>query len=327
MNQAADGVALLDLDPTESFAQDVIDGLSQPRKQLPCKYLYDERGSILFDMICELDEYYPTRTELGIMQANAVEIVEQLGSRCLLIEFGSGSSLKTRTLLDHLHEPAGYVPIDISREHLMKSVQLLAEEYADVEILPVCADFHEEFDVPATLRSPNRRVVYNPGSTIGNCTPDEAAAMLRSIARLCGEGGGLLIGVDLKKDPQILKPAYNDRQGVTAEFNLNILTRINRELDANFQVDAFEHQAIYNEELGRMEMHLLSKGDQTVSVCDEEIEFVAGETIHTENSHKYGHEDFVQLAAKAGWIAQESWIDEDRLFSVHYLTVDSSRGT
>ena len=323
MNRSADGMALLDLDPTESFAEEVIDGLTQPRKQLPCKYLYDEQGSILFDRICDLDEYYPTRTELRIMQDYAQEIVEQLGPRCLLIEFGSGSSLKTRMLLDHLQQPAGYVPIDISREHLMKSVHSLSESYPHVDILPVCMDFHEDFDVPTTRHPPRRRVVYNPGSTIGNCTPDEAEVMLRNIARLCGVGGGLLIGVDLKKDPQTLERAYDDRQGITAKFNLNILTRINRELDADFQVDAFEHKAIFNEEHGRVEMHLLSKEKQTVTVGDEEIEFAAGETIHTENSHKYDRKDFIQLAAEAGWSSQNVWVDDDRLFSVHYLTVTS----
>ncbi len=323
MDCSTGGVELVDHDPTEFFAQEVVEGLSQPQKELPCKYLYDEHGSILFDKICMLEEYYPTRTELGIMQTYAEEIVEELGTCCLLIEFGSGSSLKTRTLLEHMHEPAGYVPVDISREHLLKSVQSLAVSFPNVEILPVCADFHEEFDVPSPRIMPKRRVVYHPGSTIGNCTPDEAIVMLRDIGRICGVGGGLLIGVDLKKDVEILERAYNDQQGVTAEFNLNILTRINRELDANFRLDAFQHKAIYNDDLGRVEMHLLSKDDQMVTVHDEEISFVAGETIHTENSHKYDRDDFVALADEAGWKSQHVWIDADRLFSVHYLTLDS----
>lgn len=323
MDCSTDGLDLIDHDPTEFFAQEVIEGLTQPQKVLPCKYLYDEHGSILFDKICNLQEYYPTRTEVGIMQQYAEEIVAELGARCLLIEFGSGSSLKTRTLLEHMHEPAGYVPIDISREHLLKSAQSLSESYPEVEILPVCADFHEEFEVPAPRKSAKRRVVYNPGSTIGNCTPAEAVVMLHDIARICGDGGGLLIGVDLKKDVAILEQAYNDPAGVTAEFNLNILTRINRELDADFQVDAFEHKAIYNDDLSRVEMHLMSKEDQTVAVHDEEIPFAAGETIHTENSHKYDRDDFVALAAKAGWTSQHVWIDSDRLFSVHYLTFGS----
>jgi len=327
MSRSADSIAFVDLDPTEKFAEEVIDGLTQPRKQLPCKYLYDEQGSILFDRICELDDYYPTRTELRIMRDNVVEIVEQLGPRCLLIEFGSGSSLKTRILLDRMQEPAGYVPIDISREHLMKSVHALAAAYPQVDILPMCVDFHETFDVPTTRHPPQRRVVYHPGSTIGNCTPDEAAMMLRSIARLCGVGGGLLIGVDLKKDVQTLERAYNDSQGITAKFNLNILRRINRELDADFHVEAFEHKAIFNEELDRVEMHLLSKDNQTVTVCDEEIELTAGETIHTENSHKYDPRDFIQLATTAGWSSRKVWVDDDRLFSVHFLVVASSPAT
>lgn len=322
MNRSTEELALVDLDPTENFCQEVIQGLSKTQKTLPCKYFYDERGSLLFDKICDLDEYYPTRTELRIMQKHAEDIVEHLGSRCLLIEFGSGSSLKTRTLLDHMREPAAYVPVDISREHLMKSVQSLAEAYPQVEILPVCADFHEVFDVPEPQRAPHRRVVYNPGSTIGNCTPDEAVVMLGGVAELCGEGGGLLIGVDLKKDIAILERAYNDKQGVTAAFNLNILRRINSELDADFELDDFRHKAIYNEALGRVEMHLISKHKQTVTIRGERIEFEAGESIHTENSHKYHHDDFVQLATQAGWSPQRVWVDEQQLFSVHYLTVD-----
>lgn len=323
MECSTDGLDLIDHDPTEFFAQEVVAGLTQPQKVLPCKYLYDEHGSILFDKICNLQEYYPTRTEVGIVQQYAEEIVAELGTRCLLIEFGSGSSLKTRTLLEHLHEPAGYVPIDISREHLLKSAQSLSESYPEVEILPVCADFHEKFELPDPRKNVKRRVVYNPGSTIGNCTPAEAVVMLHDIARICGDGGGLLIGVDLKKDAAILEQAYNDSAGVTAKFNLNILTRINRELDADFQVDAFEHKAIYNDDQSRVEMHLMSKEDQTVTVHDAEIPFAAGETIHTENSHKYDRDDFVALAAEAGWTSQHVWIDSDRLFSVHYLTFGS----
>ncbi|HVF11165.1 MAG TPA: L-histidine N(alpha)-methyltransferase, partial [Abditibacteriaceae bacterium] len=247
-----------DFEPqADCFREEVLHGLQQPQKELPCKYFYDERGSHLFDQICRLEEYYPTRTELAIMQEHAGAMAQLLGRGCLLIEYGSGSSLKTRVLLDHLAAPAAYVPIDISRAHLMRSAGRLAAAYPGLKVLPVCADYTTDFTLPTCHRPIARKAVYFPGSTIGNFDPTQAQNFLCHIAEICGVGGGLLIGIDLKKDACILEPAYNDARGVTAAFNLNLLRRINRELGADFQLDRFQHYAFYNEELGRIEMHLV----------------------------------------------------------------------
>ncbi len=306
--------------PADTFLADVLEGLAEPQKTLPCKYFYDEVGSQLFDAICELDEYYPTRTELAIMEEHASEMATLIGPRSLLIEYGSGSSVKTRWLLDHLHEPAAYVPIDISKDHLLASAQKLAALYPHIEILPVCADFHQTFLIPSSKKKVGCKLVYFPGSTIGNFMPDEAAAFLRSVANNVGSGGALLIGVDLKKDRAILEAAYNDAKRVTARFNLNLLTRINRELGADFELAAFDHVATYNESLGRVESYLVSSCDQSVKLNGTSFTFTKGERIHTENSYKFDVPQFEAFARAAGFDVERVWIDENRLFSVQYLT-------
>lgn len=304
----------------EIFLQDVIRGLRSPNKSIPCKYFYDERGSCLFDQICDLDEYYPTRTELAIMREYGEEMASCVGSGCLLIEYGSGSSTKTRVLLDHLRDPAAYVPIDISREHLERSAADLARTYTGLQVLPVCADYTRDFTLPTGSRPASHRVVYFPGSTIGNFSIDEARSFLARIAGVCGVGGGLLIGVDLKKDPEILERAYNDRKGVTAAFNLNVLARINRELGADFALDNYRHQAVYNRQSGRIEMYIVSQREQVVHLGDQEFPFAQGDRILTECSCKYGLDEFAQLAASVGLKVERVWTDDQRLFSVQYLT-------
>jgi dimethylhistidine N-methyltransferase len=299
---------------------EVLAGLGRRRKRLPCKYFYDAAGSRLFDEICQLDEYYLTRTELAIMHRHAAEMCDAIGSNALLVEYGSGSSTKTRVLLDHLRSPAGYVPIDISGEHLTMSAEALARAYPGLDVLPVCADYTRALHLPEPATSPARRVVYFPGSTIGNFEPDDALDFLRSIARVCGGGGGLLVGVDLKKDPAVLHAAYNDARGVTAAFNLNLLARLNGELGADFDLDAFAHYAFYNPRPGRIEMHLLSRCRQTVSFGGAEfVTFEEGESVFTESSYKYACADFARLARKAGFSPKQIWTDADRKFSVHYL--------
>ncbi len=301
------------------FLDDTLTGLREEPKRLPCKYFYDETGSALFDRICDLPEYYPTRTERAIMAAHADAMADEIGADALLVEYGSGSSLKTRLLLDVLERPAGYVPVDISRAHLLKSAAAIETEYLDLEVLPVAADFTTSFTLPEPERAARRRVVYFPGSTIGNFTEKGAVALLEGVAECCGPGGALLIGVDLRKDVDTLERAYDDSAGVTAAFNRNLLVRMNRELGADFDVDAFEHSAVWVEDAGRIEMHLVSRSDQAVSLDGEEIEFERGESICTEHSHKYTLEGFAALAARAGFRVQEVWTDEDALFSVQLL--------
>ncbi len=310
----------IDLEPrTRTLLDDVLDGLGQDVKCLPCKYFYDEQGSHLFDEICELDEYYPTRTELAIMDDHVDEMAACLGPRCLLIEFGSGSGRKTEVLLESLDDPVGYVPIDISREHLIASAERLDERFPDLEVLPVCADYTSDYEIPEPARPARRRAIYFPGSTIGNFRHHEAVDFLARAAHACGRGGALLIGADLVKDPAILERAYNDAKGVTAAFNLNLLARINRELDADFDLDAFRHRAIWNEEEARIEMYLESVAEQTVAIDGRNFHFAAGETILTEHSHKYTLPSFARLAAGAGFEVERVWTDQDDLFSVQYL--------
>jgi dimethylhistidine N-methyltransferase len=291
-----------DLAPERASIRDeVLGGLRRRPKELPPKLFYDERGSQLFDQICELEEYYPTRTEMAIMQAHAHEMAALVGPDSLLIEYGSGSSLKTRLLLDCLAAPAGYVPIDISREHLLRSAERLAAAYPAIEILPVWADYTAGLTLPRPARRVARAVAYFPGSTIGNCHPHEAVRLLRQIAELVGPGGGLLIGVDLQKDRATLERAYDDRAGVTAAFNLNMLARINRELGADFRLDQFRHRALYNEQVDRIEMHLISQRSQLVDVDGVSIAFDAGESILTECSYKYSVAAFGALAHAGGF--------------------------
>jgi L-histidine N-alpha-methyltransferase len=304
------------------FLRDVIDGLSCAPKILPCKYFYDARGSELFDRICDLEEYYPTRCEAEVLRLHAADMADLFGPRCILIEYGSGSSRKTRLLLDRLREPAAYVPVDISAEHLLLSSRALALRYPGLAIRPLAADFTRPFALPP-LPAADRRVVFFSGSTVGNFQPAEAVGLLVHIARLTGSGGGLLIGVDLKKDRTTLERAYDDPAGVTAAFNLNLLVRMNRELGADFATERFKHRATYNESIGRIEMHLVSTEAQTVHVGDRTFRFAKGETICTEYSYKYSIDEFRALAARAGFGVDCVWTDSDSLYSVQYLIVRS----
>ena len=303
------------------FLRDVISGLRTSPKCLPCKYFYDQRGSQLFDRICQLDEYYLTRAELALMDQFAPEMGAQIGAGVMLVEYGSGSSVKTRYLLDGLPDAAAYVPVDISGEHLQETARELASDYPRIEVLPVCADFTQDFDLPRSRRPATHAAVYFPGSTIGNFLPARAAGLLDRIALMCGTGGGLLIGIDLKKDVATIEAAYNDRLGVTAEFNLNLLHRINRELGASFDLDQFFHRAFYNAELGRVEIYLVSRRAQVVNVGGNIIEFAAGETICTEYSHKYTVEEFAALAATAGLTLRREWTAKKQEFAVLHFAV------
>jgi dimethylhistidine N-methyltransferase len=317
-------ISLHDLAPTSSASrEEVLRGLRSPQKELPCKLLYDERGSQLFELICGLDEYYPTRAELRIMRGSAAEIAESIGPESMLVEYGSGSSTKTPLLLDQLTRPVAYVPIDISREILEDSARQLAARYPTLEILPVCADYTTPFSLPKPRSEPARRVAYYPGSTLGNFVPEDAKRFLRRVADMTGPGGGLLLGVDLKKDPLMLHRAYNDSLGVTAAFNLNILSRLNREFGANFVVERFRHYAFYNPVFARMEMHLVSLAQQHVRVAGVEIPFERGESIWTEASYKYNQSEFEALSAAAGWRVDRTWTDDRNLFSVQLLTLTS----
>lgn len=303
------------------FLADVLAGLRDMPKRISSKYFYDQRGSQLFDRICQLEEYYPTRCELSIMDEFAHEMGVQIDAGAMLVEFGSGSSVKTRYLLDSLLDPVAYVPIDISGEHLRQTSDRLAEDYPHIEVLPLCADFTQSYSLPNSRRAPTHAAVYFPGSTIGNFVPARAVELLRSIAEVCGPGGGLLIGIDLKKDVATIEAAYNDALGVTAQFNLNLLARINRELDADFDTGGFAHRAWYNHEMGRIEMHLESRRAQVVTIGGELIEFAPGETICTEYSHKYAIDEFAALAATAGLKYRRHWSDKHSYFAVVHLVV------
>jgi dimethylhistidine N-methyltransferase len=315
--------AFHDLAPAEeSFRSAVLWGLSRRSKSLPCRFLYDERGSELFEQICELPEYYLTRTEVAILEDNAAEIAEIAGRHAQLIEFGSGSSRKVRILLDALEEPAAYVAIDISREPLRQAAEALAAEFPHLAVVAVCADYTRPFDLPPLpAGGDGRRVGFFPGSTIGNFQPEEAVEFLSGCRRVLGRDGALLIGVDLKKDKDVLDAAYDDAQGITAAFNLNLLERMNRELGADFDLDRFAHEAFYNEAAGRVEIYIRSLADQIVTVAGRAIRFAAGERIHTEDSCKYEVGEFHRLAARAGFRPVRTWTDEDGLFSVHFVAV------
>jgi dimethylhistidine N-methyltransferase len=313
-------ITLYDFKPEQDrFRDDVVNGLQKQQKELPCKYLYDERGSYLFECICNLDEYYIPRTEVAIMKTAIGQIAELLGPEVLLIEYGSGSSTKTHILLDHLPDLTAYMPIDISREQLVEATEDLIQRYPRLTIIPVCADYTCGFSLPDVQEPVSRSVAYFPGSTIGNLSPNEARQFLAHIAGLCGPGGGLLVGVDLKKDPAMLHRAYNDSDGVNAQFNLNILERINRELDGKFQIASFEHYAFYNPQESRVEMHLISRRDQEVRLDSTSVSFARGESIWTESSYKYNLDEFALLADNAGFTVERVWTDEQHLFSVQYL--------
>lgn len=312
----------VDLAPErDQLLEDAIAGLSRHPKSLPCKYFYDARGSALFERICELDEYYPTRTEIEIMTRHGAEMAAAVGECALLVEYGTGSARKARVLLDHLEEPAGYVPVDISREHLVEAAQEISADHPKLPVLPVCADFTGDFELPETSRAAERVVAWFPGSTIGNFTRGAARDFLARIAALVGDGGGLLIGVDLKKDRETLERAYDDAEGVTAAFNKNLLVRLNEELGADFALDGFDHRAHYDAAEGRVEMHLVSRRRQAVELGGEHIEFDRDETIHTENSYKYALDEFDALAREAGFTTERVWTDPAGLFSVQYLRV------
>jgi L-histidine Nalpha-methyltransferase len=301
------------------FLRDVLEGLSLPRKSLPCKYFYDSLGSQLFEQICGLPEYYPTRTELAIMRSHVTEMAELLGPRVCVVEPGSGASTKTRLLLERLQEPLAYVPVEISGDALAASTRALRARFPAIDVVPVTGDFTQPFGLPAFPRHPDRVVVFFPGSTIGNFEPPEASAFLRRMGELIGPDGGLLIGVDLHKPAAILEPAYDDAAGVTARFNRNVLLRINRELGADFRAERFAHRALYNRSLRRIEMYLESERHQTATIAGRAFHFAPGERIHTESSYKYTVPSFQRLAERSGLLISRVWTDDRRLFSVHYL--------
>jgi dimethylhistidine N-methyltransferase len=301
-----------------AFASDVLAGLRQQRKTLPCRYFYDARGSALFEEITGLPEYYPTSAEIALLEAHAAEIAALAGPGACLIEFGSGSSRKTDILLRAMPDLSAYVPIDISQAALSGAVARLGKQFPTLRVVPVHGDFNAEPKLPANLRQA-QRLGFFPGSTIGNFEPSEATQFMKRARTLLGRNGGFIVGTDLRKDVATLIRAYDDPAGVTAAFNLNLLSRINRELGADFDVQGFAHLVIYNEEAGRIEMHLRSLGRQTVVIAGERFHFRRGETIHTENSHKYSVEEFQALARGAGWEPKIVWAGADRLFGVHYL--------
>ncbi|HEY7639858.1 MAG TPA: L-histidine N(alpha)-methyltransferase [Steroidobacteraceae bacterium] len=304
---------------TDALANGVLEGMRKHPRQLSPVWFYDELGSFLFDSICELPEYYLTRTEVQIMRAHAADMAHHIGPDAAIIEFGSGTSMKTRELLNHLEKPAAYVPVDIARDHLLTAASAIARDYTTLRVIPICADFTRPFDLPASVYAARRRAVYFPGSTLGNFTQEQARELLQRMRQIIGAHGAVLIGIDLKKDPRILERAYNDRAGVTAEFNVNALRHLNRELGTDFDLDAFEHLAVWVEDQSRIEMHLVSKRDQDVHVGDETVHIDKGEHLTTEFCHKYTLETFADLAATAGLAVSRVWMDPARLFSVQLL--------
>jgi dimethylhistidine N-methyltransferase len=301
----------------ESFADCLHAGLGKTPKEIACKYFYDETGSRLFDQICELPEYYQTRTETALLRHHAEEIAALIGAHAEIVEFGAGSLRKVRILLDAIEAPRAYSPLDISGEYLNKVVTSLAADYPALLLRPLIGDFTHPLAIPELPDNP-RRAGFFPGSTIGNFKPDAAMALLRRM-RGSLNGGGLLIGVDLVKDPVRLHAAYNDAAGVTARFNKNLLARANRELAADFDLDGFSHYAPYNAGAHRIEMYLVSLKRQSVHVAGQRFDFAAGEPVHTEDSHKYTIESFREMAARAGFNPRAVWTDEERLFSLHWL--------
>jgi dimethylhistidine N-methyltransferase len=321
MAQTRSRIAFHDLQPDAgSFLEEVLAGLSGAQKALSPKYFYDARGCELFDAICGLAEYYPTRTEMAMMQECAPEMAMRLGPDCVLIEYGSGTSRKTRVLIAEL-EPRAYMPVDIAGGQLKVSAMELEAAFPRLKIIAVCADYSRLLTLPEIdTVGARRRVIYFPGSTIGNFTAPEARLFLQNARALAGAEGAMLVGVDLKKDSALLHAAYNDAQGITAEFNLNLLARINRELSANFDLSAFRHRAFYNAGAGRIEMHLESLRTQRVTLGGRSFDFRSGETIHTENSYKYSVGEFQQLARSAGFEPAACWTDPRQWFAVHLLT-------
>lgn len=303
--------------PLANLKQEVLEGLAQQPKAISPKFFYDEQGSQLFDKITQLPEYYPARTEIAILETHKEAIAEHLGQECLLVELGSGSSHKIRILLEAL-QPAVYMPMDISKEYLLQSAHALAEAYPELVVHAACADYSCHFDLPDYPQQMPRAAFF-PGSSIGNFEPQQAQSLLQRVAQLIGQGNNLLVGVDLKKETTYLNAAYNDAEGVTAAFNLNLLERINRELNANFDLENFYHHAFYNPEQGRVEMHLISEVEQQVQVGGCSFTFDEGESIHTESSYKYTVDQFHALAGKSGFQPKAVWTDTEQMFSVHCL--------
>ena len=312
MKKTDDGIAAARLEA------DVLNGLQKKQKTLPSKYFYDERGSQLFEEICRLEEYYPTRTELSILENHIQDITESVGEETLLIEFGSGSSYKTRVILEHANELAGYVPVDISGDFLFAEAEKLRSEFPGLHIHPHEADYTQTVNIEN--HGEQKRVIYFPGSTVGNFTPVNAREFLGKTAQMLQRGDGLLIGVDAKKSSEILERAYDDTKGITAAFNKNLLLRLNHELDSTFDIELFRHKAVYNKEEGRVEMHLVSLSDQKVRVGESEISFKEGESIHTENSYKYDAAEFVALLADY-YSLENRWTDSREWFNIFYFSV------
>jgi len=312
ITQAADAMQ-------DDFATEVLNGLSRRPRAIPCRFLYDARGSELFERITELEDYYPTRTEIGLLERHAPDIAELAGAGVAIVEFGSGSSRKTEILIAALPALAAYVAIDISAAALSEAATRLRARFPDLEVVTVTGDFNDAMDLPASLAA-TRKLGFFPGSTIGNLGNDEAISFLSNARERLGPDGALLLGVDLKKPESILVPAYDDSEGVTAAFNLNLLTRINRELGGSFDLTKFAHEAIYNAEAGRVEIYITSREDQEVTVLGQPFAFARGERIHTENSHKYAIEDITAMAEAAGWTHARAWVDDDNLFSLNMLS-------
>ena len=310
----------VDLQPSASdFLRDAVAGLSSSPRTLPCKYFYDERGAALFREICELPEYYITRAETEILASDGDEIAALLGPHCHVVGLGTGGGRKARALLRQLADPVAYTPIDVDEASLAASASQLATALPTIEVQPLCADFVQGFTLPEPSRNPKRTVVYFPGSTVGNLEPQPACHFLERIVKVCGRGGGLLIGVDLQKAPEVIERAYNDPAGVTAEFNLNLLVRANRELGADFDLGQWSHRAIYDSLAGRIEMHLISTARQTVHLGDQEFSFEAGESIVTEYSYKHSRDGFIRLAHNAGFDFCRFWTDRAHLFGLFYF--------
>jgi L-histidine N-alpha-methyltransferase len=315
--------AFHDLAPGEdSFRDAVLAGLSASPKSLPCKFFYDARGSALFEAICEVPEYYLTRTELAILETYAGAIAARIGPNCRLVELGSGASRKVRLLLNALEAPLAYIPVDISRDHLRDAAAGLAADFPELEVVAVCADYTRPFELPKIAGPAGKQVGFFPGSTIGNFEPEAVVAFLSHCGRLLGPGAEMLIGADVKKDKRILDAAYNDAEGLNAAFNLNLLHRIGKELDSDIAIDDFAHVAFYNPDEGRVELYIRSLKAQSAVIAGRRFSFAAGEMIHTENSYKYAIDEFRALAARAGFRALDTWTDADGRFSVHYLRRD-----
>jgi dimethylhistidine N-methyltransferase len=317
-------IPLLDYKPgVGDFRREILNGLAKPQKTTPPKYFYDEKGSSLFEDICRLDEYYIPRKEVSIMENSMGEICNVIGPGAFLIEYGCGNCSKTRLLLDNLPDMAAYVPIDISKEQLLHVSRQVAADNHGLEVLPVCADYTSYFRLPVPTRVRSRKVVYFPGSSFGNFHPKEGKRFLDQVLQVCGPGGGLLIGLDLKKDPAVLHSAYNDGDRVTADFNLNILQRINRELNGDFKRENFEHYAFYNPRKGRVEMHLVSLADQTAYVDGVAVCLARGESIWTESSYKFTLSQVEALAGRSGFKLERYWTDFQQWFAVLYLVAAS----